>query len=75
MTEEIPVPDFWDAVAQDGSPPTDQEPLVVIWTVAEPVPTIREELAEMELPELREKLWDEYRRYKASLGGSSKDGK
>jgi protein-S-isoprenylcysteine O-methyltransferase Ste14 len=26
-------------------------------------------------PELREKLWDEYRRYKASLGGSNKDGK
>ena len=26
-------------------------------------------------PELREKLWEEYRRYKASLGGSNKDGK
>lgn len=25
-------------------------------------------------PELREKLWDEYRRYKATLGGSNKDG-
>jgi hypothetical protein len=25
-------------------------------------------------PELRDKLWDEYRRYKASLGGSEKDG-
>lgn len=25
-------------------------------------------------PELREKLWEEYRRYKASLGGSTKDG-
>jgi hypothetical protein len=24
-------------------------------------------------PELREKLWEEYRRYKASLGGSTKD--
>ena len=24
-------------------------------------------------PELREKLWEEYRRYKASLGGSDKD--
>jgi hypothetical protein len=25
-------------------------------------------------PELRAKLWDEYRRYKASLDDSSKDG-
>ena len=36
---------------------------------------LREAAMAEEDPELREKLWDEYRRYKASLGGSSKDGK
>ena len=35
---------------------------------------LREAAMAEEDPELREKLWDEYRRYKASLGGSSKDG-
>jgi hypothetical protein len=36
---------------------------------------LREAAMAEEDPELREKLWDEYRRYKSSLGGSSKDGK
>jgi hypothetical protein len=34
---------------------------------------LREAAIEETDPELREKLWDEYRRYKASVGGSSKD--
>jgi hypothetical protein len=34
---------------------------------------LREAAVAEDDPELREKLWDEYRRYKASLGGSSKD--
>jgi hypothetical protein len=34
---------------------------------------LREAAIAEEDPELRKKLWDEYRRYKASLGGSSKD--
>jgi hypothetical protein len=36
---------------------------------------LREAAMAEEDPELREKLWEEYRRYRASLGGSSKDGK
>jgi hypothetical protein len=36
---------------------------------------LREAAMAEEDPQLRGKLWDEYRRYKASLGGSSKDGK
>jgi len=36
---------------------------------------LREAAMAEEDPELREKLWDEYRRYKASLSGSSEDGK
>jgi hypothetical protein len=35
---------------------------------------LREAAMAEEDPELREKLWEEYRRYKASLGGSNKDG-
>jgi hypothetical protein len=35
---------------------------------------LREAATAEEDPELREKLWEEYRRYKASLGGSSKGG-
>jgi hypothetical protein len=35
---------------------------------------LREAAMTEEDPELREKLWDEYRRYKASLSGTSKDG-
>ncbi len=33
---------------------------------------LREAAMEEEDPELKEKLWDEYRRYKASVSGSSK---
>jgi hypothetical protein len=36
---------------------------------------LREAAMTEEDPELREKLWDEYRRYKASLDGTSKDGR
>jgi hypothetical protein len=36
---------------------------------------LREAAMAEEDPELRAKLWDEYRRYKSSLDGSSKDGK
>jgi hypothetical protein len=36
---------------------------------------LREAAMTEEDPELREKLWEEYRRYKGSLGGSKKDGK
>jgi hypothetical protein len=34
---------------------------------------LREAATAEEDPELRAKLWEEYRRYKASLGGSSQD--
>ena len=36
---------------------------------------LREAAMTEEDPELREKLWEEYRRYKESIGGSKKDGK
>jgi hypothetical protein len=36
---------------------------------------LREAAMAEEDPELREKLWEEYRRYRASLGSSSKSGK